>query len=164
MLLPVGWCSSSLPLRVYMNASIPDRWIDRRVSVEFLTRSPNLTPMNIFSLRIFERQNLQNKNGNNWRLKSCNWRKCSLIPDEMVFYVCSPISSRYVMSTAEHNLVWTHKAKQANYAIFQFQPKGVFFGKESSFCYFSLNFSIKSLNTFFGQHMYHVSFVNSKTK
>ncbi|XP_076322031.1 uncharacterized protein LOC143231372 [Tachypleus tridentatus] len=84
----------------YLDASTPDRWIGRRGSVEFLARSPDLTPIDFF-LWGFLKDKV-------YSTKRAIEEKCALIPDEMVFDVCTSISFRYEMCLEQNGFQFEH--------------------------------------------------------
>ncbi|XP_076316060.1 uncharacterized protein LOC143228684 isoform X1 [Tachypleus tridentatus] len=95
-------------VRAYLDASMPDRWIGRRGGVEFPARSPDLTPMDFFLWGFLKDKVYSTKRATIDELRVAIEEQCALIPDEMVFDVCTSISSRYEMCLEQNGFQFEH--------------------------------------------------------
>ncbi|XP_076320494.1 uncharacterized protein LOC143230577 [Tachypleus tridentatus] len=95
-------------VRVYLDASMPDRWIGRRESVEFLARSPDLTPMDFFLWGFLKDKVYSTKRATIDELRVAIEEQCALIPGEMVFDVYTSISSCYEMCLEQNGFQFEH--------------------------------------------------------
>ncbi|XP_076308564.1 uncharacterized protein LOC143223979 [Tachypleus tridentatus] len=95
-------------VRAYLDASMPVRWIGQRGSVEFPARSPDLTPMDFFLWGFLKDKVHSTKRATIDELRVAIEEQCALIPDEMVFDVCTSISSRYEMCLEQNGFQFEH--------------------------------------------------------
>ncbi|XP_076305614.1 uncharacterized protein LOC143222676 [Tachypleus tridentatus] len=83
-------------VRAYLDENLPNRWIGRRGSTEFPSRSPDLTPLDFFFLWGYVKDNVYStKPAAINELRAATERECTQISNEMIREVCKSIYPRY---------------------------------------------------------------------
>ena len=81
-------------VRAYLNENLPNRWIGRKGPVDYLARSPDLTPIDFFLWGFLKNKVYVTKPETIDELQVAIERECAQIPNEMILDVCDSVASR----------------------------------------------------------------------
>ena len=78
----------------YLNEILPSRWNERRVFVEYLPRSPDLTPLDFFLWGYLKDKVYATKTATIAELRDAIEQECTQIPNEVFLAVINSITFR----------------------------------------------------------------------